>query len=173
MRNQLCNDSLCSSFYYNRAKPDFEGRMAGYMIDPYKVLGVAKNADSTQIKKAYRSLAKKYHPDINGDDKEAARKFKEISDAYELVGNEENRKKYDENIKYGAGQTGTGQTKSKKAEQTNKKKAEGDHFKGNFEDQFAQFFGFDPKTKEKVNKTQSKEENPMDTSQLFNQFFKM
>ena len=64
--------------------------------DYYKVLGVNKNAAQDEIKKAYRKLAKEHHPDKNKGDKASEEKFKEISEAYQVVGNEENRKKYDE-----------------------------------------------------------------------------
>lgn len=65
-------------------------------IDYYKVLGVDKNASAKEIKSAYRKLARKYHPDVNPGDKEAELKFKEINEANEVLGNEENRKKYDQ-----------------------------------------------------------------------------
>ncbi len=57
------------------------------VIDPYKVLGVSRNASDDEIKTAYRKLAKKYHPDLNPGDKEAARKMKELNQAYELIKN--------------------------------------------------------------------------------------
>ncbi|PQQ66866.1 DnaJ C-terminal domain-containing protein [Acetivibrio saccincola] len=63
--------------------------------DYYKILGVDKNATQDEIKKAYRKLAKKYHPDVNKNNKEAERKFKEVNEAYEVLGDEEKRKKYD------------------------------------------------------------------------------
>lgn len=63
--------------------------------DYYKVLGVEKTATSDEIKKAYRKLAQKYHPDRNQNDKEAEEKFKEISEAYEVLKDEEKRLKYD------------------------------------------------------------------------------
>ncbi|MBT8289596.1 MAG: J domain-containing protein [Muriicola sp.] len=65
-------------------------------IDYYKILGVSKNASQADIKKAYRKLARKYHPDVNPGDKEAERKFKEINEAHEVLSNSENRAKYDE-----------------------------------------------------------------------------
>ncbi len=67
-------------------------------IDYYKILGIAKTATPEEVKKAYRKLARKYHPDVNPGDKEAERKFKEINEANEVLSNAENREKYD---KYG------------------------------------------------------------------------
>ena len=63
----------------------------------YHVLGVSKDATEAEIKSAYRKLARKYHPDVNKDSKEAADKFKEISCAYDILGNKEKRQKYDNN----------------------------------------------------------------------------
>ena len=64
--------------------------------DYYKILGVAKGAEEKEIKRAYRNLARKYHPDKNPGDKGAEEKFKEINEAYEVVGNADNRQKYDQ-----------------------------------------------------------------------------
>ena len=65
-------------------------------IDYYKVLGVEKSATQEEIRKAYRKLAKKYHPDINKDDPQAKERFQEINEANEVLGDSEKRKKYDE-----------------------------------------------------------------------------
>jgi curved DNA-binding protein len=65
-------------------------------IDYYKILELNKNATEAEIKKAYRKMARKYHPDLNPNDKEAERKFKEINEANEVLSNAENRKKYDQ-----------------------------------------------------------------------------
>ena len=65
-------------------------------IDYYKILEVGKNATEAEIKKAYRKLARKYHPDLNPNDKEAEKKFKEINEANEVLSHTENRKKYDD-----------------------------------------------------------------------------
>lgn len=67
-------------------------------IDYYSVLGIDKNATEADIKKAYRKQARKYHPDVNPDDKEAELKFKEVNEANEVLSDPEKRKKYD---KYG------------------------------------------------------------------------
>ncbi len=64
--------------------------------DYYTILGVNKTASKTEIKKAYRNLAKKYHPDKTNGNSKLEEKFKEISEAYEVLSNDENRKKYDE-----------------------------------------------------------------------------
>lgn len=65
-------------------------------IDYYKTLGLTKGASQSDIKKAYRKLARKYHPDVNPNDPDAERKFKQINEANEVLGDVENRKKYDE-----------------------------------------------------------------------------
>ncbi|HTL07645.1 MAG TPA: DnaJ C-terminal domain-containing protein [Chitinophagaceae bacterium] len=65
-------------------------------IDYYQVLGVDKNADAETIKKAYRKLARKHHPDLNPNDKEAHKKFQQINEANEVLSDPEKRKKYDQ-----------------------------------------------------------------------------
>ncbi len=70
--------------------------------DYYKVLGVSEEASQSEIKKAYRKLALKYHPDKNPGDKKAEDKFKEISEAYYALGDEKRRKEYDNLRKMGA-----------------------------------------------------------------------
>ncbi len=65
------------------------------MEDPYKILGVSKSATDAEIKKAYRKLAKKYHPDLNPSDKASESKFQEISAANDIIGDPEKRKRFD------------------------------------------------------------------------------
>lgn len=84
------------------------------MRDPYSVLGVAKSASEAEIKKAFRALAKKHHPDTKGGDETAQKKFQEISAAYDILGDKEKRAKFDRgeidangNPSYGAGFQGS------------------------------------------------------------------
>ena len=64
--------------------------------DYYEILGISKNADEAAIKKAYRKLAKKYHPDTNAGDPQAKQKFEEVAEAYDVLSNPEKRKLYDQ-----------------------------------------------------------------------------
>ena len=64
--------------------------------DYYEVLGIGKQADEKEIKKAYRKLAKKYHPDMNPGDKAAEQKFKEVTEAYNVLSDPEKKKLYDQ-----------------------------------------------------------------------------
>tara|TARA_Y100001956_G_scaffold61182_1_gene60970 strand:- start:7562 stop:8446 length:885 start_codon:yes stop_codon:yes gene_type:complete len=68
--------------------------MATRSSDYYKTLGVSKNSSGEEIQKAYRKLARKYHPDLNSGDKVSEKKFKEINEAYEVLGDKDSREKY-------------------------------------------------------------------------------
>ena len=112
-------------------------------IDYYKTLGLSKNASSDDIKKAYRKLARKYHPDVNPNDKEANKKFQEINEANEVLGDPEKRKKYDT---YGKDwQHGEAHEQARRAQQQSYNyggnQYPGDFDEGGFSDFFSSMFG--------------------------------
>ena len=73
-------------------------------MDYYRILEIKEDADFSEIKKKYRKLAIKYHPDKNPGDDEAVKKFREITEAYEILGDEKKRKEYDNKRKFKNGQ---------------------------------------------------------------------
>ncbi len=91
-------------------------------IDYYKVLGVDKTASDEDIKKAYRKLARKMHPDLNPNDKEAGIKFQQINEANEVLGDAEKRKKYDQ---YGKDWKNAGQFEQQRQQQGHQYQYEG------------------------------------------------
>lgn len=113
--------------------------------DYYKILGVNKSATADELKKAYRKLAVKYHPDKNAGNKQAEDKFKEINEAYEVLGNAEKRKKYDElgsNWKQYEQQGGYGNEYNQQRGRRRSTTFDSDDFGGaSFSDFFERFFG--------------------------------
>ncbi|CAN5807446.1 J domain-containing protein [soil metagenome] len=113
-------------------------------IDYYKILGISKTATPEEIKKTYRKLARKYHPDINPNDKEANKKFQEINEANEVLSDPEKRTKYD---KYGKDwQHGAAQEQARRSQQQSynfggQQQYSGDHDDDHFSDFFSSFFG--------------------------------
>ena len=110
-------------------------------LDYYSILGVSKTASEQDIKKAYRKLARKYHPDLNPNDKEAEKKFKQINEANEVLSDPENRKKY---VEYG--ENWQHAEAYKKAEQQQKQRqsqyqTSGDFSGGDYSDFFESMFG--------------------------------
>lgn len=103
-------------------------------IDYYKILGIAKNANEKDIKAVYRKLARKYHPDLNPNNKEAEARFKEINEANEVLSDPEKRKKYDE---YGNDWKHADEIKKAQQQQHSKTSQQND---GSFNDDFSQFF---------------------------------
>lgn len=91
---EILNTLLCI-FQDNNIKFVFDLTIMAY-IDYYKVLGVNKSASQDDIKKAYRKLARKYHPDLNPDDQEANRMFQQVNEANEVLNDPEKRQKYDD-----------------------------------------------------------------------------
>jgi curved DNA-binding protein len=107
-------------------------------IDYYKILGVQKNSTEEEIKKAYRKLARKLHPDLNPNDKEANKKFQQLNEANEVLSDPEKRKKYDQ---YGKDWEHADQFE--KAQQSGRRPANagGQDFSGDFEgNDFSDFF---------------------------------
>lgn len=111
-------------------------------IDYYQILGIKKKSTESDIKKAYRKLARKYHPDLNPDDKEAENRFKEINEANEVLSNVENRKKYD---KYGKDWKHADEfEKTKQQQQSHRgyqKQSSGDFSNSDYSDFFESMFG--------------------------------
>src|ERR1700751_3698062 len=89
-------------------------------IDYYKILGVDKNASEEDIKKAYRKLARKFHPDLNPNDKEANRKFQEINEANEVLSDPQKRKAYDKHGSIGNNASQRKRPKKSKSEKSSK-----------------------------------------------------
>ncbi|SJZ97645.1 DnaJ domain-containing protein [Selenihalanaerobacter shriftii] len=137
------------------------------MKNYYKILGVNQNVDFSQIKKAYRKLALKYHPDKHQNDKKMEEKFKEIVGAYEVLSSEDSRRKYDVKLARRFNRA-RNKNKKKNSQSVHNKFNQGDF--RNVEKNFESFFGFNPKTKKKVKKKKEKK-NPMDTDDLFDRCF--
>ncbi|MFP2997319.1 J domain-containing protein [Spongiivirga sp. MCCC 1A20706] len=112
-------------------------------IDYYKILGVTKNATDKEIKKAYRKLARKYHPDLNPNDTEAEKMFKQLNEAHEVLSDSEKRSKYDQ---YGKDWMHADEIEAaKKRQQRAKNQAyysyPGGHQESDFSDFFEAMFG--------------------------------
>ncbi len=141
-------------------------------MDYYQILQVSEQADEEQIKKAYRKLAKKYHPDLHPNDAVAEAKFKDVVEAYEVLGDAERRRDYD--LK----QKGTGDycgQNAKDAGKSGKKSSNIDI--GNFTKDMEWYFGFPfngEQSAEQQNKPGGeKKKNPLDVTEMFEAFMKM
>lgn len=93
VRLLLATTSSSSSCHHEQRR-SASNRSRG--VDLYEVLGVARNASSKEVKKAYYQLAKKYHPDTNKNDPEAQKKFQQVSEAYEILSDAGKRREYDD-----------------------------------------------------------------------------
>ncbi|GAA4241357.1 J domain-containing protein [Winogradskyella psychrotolerans] len=110
-------------------------------IDYYKILGISKSATENDIKKAYRKLARKYHPDLNPNDKDAEQKFKEINEANEVLSNAENRKKYDEYGEHWQHAEEYEKAKQQEQYQRSSQSTQGGYSEEDFSDFFGNMFG--------------------------------
>lgn len=142
-------------------------------MDYYRILEVSANALEAEIKAAYRRLSKKYHPDVNPGNKEAEKRFQEISEAYAVLGDCEKRKQYDAECQ-------KKRKKAEKAERTGREKT-GDPAGNPAEFDFRQmssdferFFGFHPDTgkvkEETLQPNKKKKTNPIDMTDLFEKY---
>lgn len=128
----------------------------------YEILEVSRNASKETIKSEFKKLARKYHPDLNPNNKEAEEKFKEINEAYGILSNEDSRKEYDKKLE----PQENSKSKEEKKDFSNKSNIDFENISKNFED----FFGFNPKSSDKkINKNKSK--NPIDTTSIFENYF--
>lgn len=145
-------------------------------FDCYGVLGLNRNATEEEIKKSYRAIAKKYHPDANPDNEKAARRFREAAEAYAVLGDTEKREAYDKELdSRGAKATGAeGKTASGAASGTGVGPPAADFDFGKMSGNFEQFFGFHPKSgkvnEEKLNPNKKTKTNPIDMTEMFERY---
>lgn len=143
--------------------------------NPYEILGVSKTAEEKEIRKAFRALAKKYHPDVNPGNAQAEEKFREINQAYEILSDEKKREKLDRELEAGVGQDATafqggftaGKGQNTRKSNSNKSKTSyGNMDFQKFDGMFEEFMGMSPKKK-----NQSKAgASPMDFADVSNKF---
>ncbi len=141
------------------------------MENLYDILGVQQNAADAEIKKAFRALSKKYHPDVNPGNKKAEEKFRAVSEAYAILQDPQKRKEYDKKLE--------GEKQSAYHKAANNKdiysteKGTGFDF-NNMDEQFARFFGFHPKStdvnSEQFQRTEKTKTNPIDMTDLFEKY---
>lgn len=119
-------------------------------IDYYKILGVPKEATNSAIKAAYRKLARKYHPDLNPDNKDAEKKFKELNEANEVLSDSEKRKKYDEFGKDWEHADAFKKAQQQRAQSQSKSSSTYEDFSGDFSDYFESMFGNEGRSSRKT-----------------------
>ncbi|MGN0330889.1 MAG: DnaJ domain-containing protein [Kineothrix sp.] len=146
-----------------------------YQRNYYQVLGMEQTASPEEIKKAYRRLSKKYHPDMNPESPEARKRFQEISEAYAVLGNEEKRKAYDKRLQDNRGR--------KREEEGQKGKQQRNASRGvefdihSMSESFERFFGFHPESREvkeeQMSRQKKKGTNPLDMTEMFEKYMRM
>ncbi|EKQ51002.1 MULTISPECIES: DnaJ domain-containing protein [unclassified Clostridium] len=141
------------------------------MKDYYKILNISTEASKDEIKKAFRSLAKKYHPDRNKNDTDALRKFQEVNEAYEVLNNEDSRRKYEQEFFKAKNTREANSTDNRSNNSSNKKYQDKGESIENLNKYFESFFGFNANSNN-INKDKlQNKKNPMDTSKMFESFF--
>ncbi|MDY3231513.1 MAG: DnaJ domain-containing protein [Clostridiaceae bacterium] len=145
------------------------------MKDYYAILEIPENADIQEIKRAYRKLAKRYHPDVVRDDAVKMQRMYDIQEAYECLGDPENRKRYDAAGKKRAwASKGTGDSPGRQKTAAGKEGEQGKDVLSNLS-QFERFFGFQPgkgmETYQDKKAGQRKKQGPIRPEELFAQFF--
>lgn len=144
------------------------------MIDYYIILEVEEDATLSIIKKSFRVLAKKYHPDLNPEDEEAAQKFVQINEAYNVLSDEKARAKYDAARRQKAGRKTESRQNADAEEAPQYKYSESESVKIDFENwdaQFEDFFGFDPRSKEINQEKMKRNTTKRQSSDAFDAFF--
>ncbi|WP_068777107.1 J domain-containing protein [Paenibacillus sp. FJAT-26967] len=133
----------------------------------YDVLGVNSGASQAEIKKAYRQLAKRYHPDLNPGNPEAEKRFKQIYEAYQTLEDEASRQAYDGNLKNNSHSKRPG-TDKRHNTAGGSTKEQPDFNPSDVRKNFEKFFGFAGKA---GGEAKQASKNPIDTTDLFQRFF--
>lgn len=144
------------------------------MSNLYRILGVTETASEEEIKKAYKTLSKKYHPDANPGNREAEEHFREISDAYAVLQNPKKRQEYDKELQENRNRKEKfwGRTDTGHSDRQHRGTADL-HFRST-DEQFQHYFGFRPKTekpdKENVHVNGKTNTNPIDMTEMFERY---
>lgn len=139
------------------------------MNELYQTLGVSPRATREELKRAYRKLAKQLHPDLHPDDPRAEARFKEVNEAYEVLGDPDKRKEYDAAQNRTASPGAAGRPKRPAADTPRGGPVDFSRMQGGF----ASFFGFDPRTGQVTDEsklTGQGKKNPLDASDIFERF---
>ncbi|MDE5698991.1 MAG: DnaJ domain-containing protein [Lachnospiraceae bacterium] len=145
-------------------------------MDYYKILNIPQQADESQIKQAYRKLAKRYHPDLNPDNPEAEARFKDIVEAYETLSDPAKRRKYDANMIHSS-DTMESDTKAQDTVRS-AGATQGVNF-GNFTRDMERYFGFSFQANQQGGKqnpgntVNKNKKNPLDVTDMFEAFMKI